>query len=436
MRRAAMAWIVVVFTGLTAEAGEAINALTPAEGAEGFELLFDGKTLSGWDGDPRFWSVEDGALVGKTTQQNPTQGNTFLIWRGGLVSDFELRLSWRMEGGNSGIQYRSKDLGKWVVGGYQADIDASGQFTGILYEERGRGMLALRGEKARRTAQGGKEVTGKSAEEKDILAAVRPDAWNEYVITAKGNHLIQKLNGVTTMELVDEEEKARAMTGILALQLHAGPPMTMRFRSIRLKRLPVDGFESLFDGSSLTGWKKHEGLADHGIAGKWFVEDGCIFGMQDPPGQGGFLTTLRKFRDFEVELETKIDWPFDSGVFLRVGPTGRSHQVTLDYRPEGEMGGIYIPWGPGFVQHCPEGIKSFKKDEWNKVKVECRGEPARIRVWINGTMVTDFQHTAETTKGVPEEGTLCLQVHPGGEGYDKSRALFRAIRIRELPREK
>jgi hypothetical protein len=110
------------------------------------------------------------------------------------------------------------------------------------------------------------------------------------------------------------------------------------------------------------------------------VEDGAIVGMQDPPGQGGFLTTSRTFQDFELILETKIDRPFDSGVFLRVGPDGKSHQVTLDYRPGGEIGGIYCPWTKGFVHHCPEGINHFRKDDWNSIHITCEGEPARIRV--------------------------------------------------------
>ncbi|MHC4574134.1 MAG: 3-keto-disaccharide hydrolase [Planctomycetota bacterium] len=125
---------------------------------------------------------------------------------------------------------------------------------------------------------------------------------------------------------------------------------------------PPKGFRSLFNGKDLTGWKRHDNLPGHGLAGKWFVEDGAIVGMQDPPGKGGFLTTLRKFRNFELLLETKIDWPFDSGLFLRVGPDGKSHQVTLDYRPGGEIGGIYCPWAQGFVHHCPDGIKYFEKD--------------------------------------------------------------------------
>ena len=177
----------------------------------------------------------------------------------------------------------------------------------------------------------------------------------------------------------------------------------------------------------------HDGLpGDTKPTGKWFVENGAIVGVQDPPGKGGFLSTTETFRDFELLLDTKIDWPFDTGVFLRVGPDGKSHQVTLDYRDGGEIGGIYCPWTHGFVHHCPEGINYFKKDQWNKLRIICQGEPARIQVWLNGTQITDFQHSKATTAGIPDEGTICLQVHPGGKGYDQSRARFRNIYIRPL----
>ena len=206
---------------------------------------------------------------------------------------------------------------------------------------------------------------------------------------------------------------------------------------IETKSLPKEeGFVSLFNGKDLTGWKRHEGLPGHGLAGKWMVEDGAIVGVQEPPGKGGFLSTLGKYQDFELRLETKIDWPFDSGVFLRVGTDGKSHQVTLDYRPGGQIGGIYLPWTQGFVHHCPEGVKHFRKDQWNHIKIICQGEPAQIRVWVNGVLITNFQHTAETTSGVGQEGTICLQIHPGAEGYEKSRAMFRNIFIREIRREK
>jgi len=193
------------------------------------------------------------------------------------------------------------------------------------------------------------------------------------------------------------------------------------------------GFTSLFNGEDLSGWKRHDGLpGEEKPAGKWFVEDGAIVGVQDPPGQGGFLATEKTFRDFELLLETKIDWPFDSGVFLRVGPDGKSHQVTLDYREGGEIGGIYLPWTRGFVHHCPEGIKHFQKDQWNRLRIVCQGQPARITVWLNGIQMTDFQHTAETSAQVPTEGSICLQVHPGGEGFDRGKARFRNVFVRPL----
>ena len=196
--------------------------------------LFNGKDLTGWDGNPKFWSVKDGLITGQTTTENKTDGNTFLIWRGGTPKDFELRLLWKIEGGNSGVQYRSKDHGNWVAGGYQADIDAKHTYTGILYEERGRGIVAMQGKKVTLPAEGKPQVTGEVSDVKAIKASITPE-WNEYIIICKGNRLTQKLNGIVTVEVTDDNEKARMMEGILALQLHAGPPMKVQFKEITLK---------------------------------------------------------------------------------------------------------------------------------------------------------------------------------------------------------
>jgi len=199
--------------------------------------LFDGKTLEGWDGNPKFWSVKEGVITGQTTESNPTQGNTFLIWRAGMLENFQLDLEFRMVGGNSGVQYRSKDLGNWVVGGYQADIDAGFKFIGILYEERGRGILAMRGTKVEIGENGEKKTVGKTGEDKEILAGIKKEEWNSYSITAQGNHLVQKINGKVTVDVTDNQVSKRAMKGILALQLHAGPPMLVQFRKITLQKL-------------------------------------------------------------------------------------------------------------------------------------------------------------------------------------------------------
>lgn len=203
---------------------------------EGFKPLFNGTSLEGWDGNPKFWSVKDGAIQGETTKDNPTKGNTFLIWKGGDVDDFELRLSYKIVGGNSGIQYRSKDKGNWVVNGYQADIDSGDTFSGILYEEGGRGILANRGIKATVGADG-KKTEAKNADSKELQASIKKEDWNDYVLVAKGNVLTHTINGKVMSETVDEEEKKRAMSGILALQLHAGPPMIVQFKNIRIKSL-------------------------------------------------------------------------------------------------------------------------------------------------------------------------------------------------------
>jgi hypothetical protein len=226
-----------------AEATQVLVEDRPAE--KGFLRIFNGKDLTGWEGNPRLWSVKDGAITGQTTAGNPTKGNTFLIWTNGTLADFELRCSFRLVPGdakgfaNSGIQYRSKvlDPANWVVGGYQADMEAGPTYTGILYEEKMRGILALRGEKVLWDKDGKKQVVGSLGDTAEIGAAIKKGDWNDYVIIAQGNHLQQFINGKQTVDVVDEDASKQALSGILALQLHAGPPMTAQFRNIRIKKL-------------------------------------------------------------------------------------------------------------------------------------------------------------------------------------------------------
>lgn len=211
----------------------------------GFHSIFNGKDLSGWDGNRKLWSVRDGAITGQTTVENPAKGNTFLVWTNGTVADFELRCSFKLVPGdqhgfaNSGVQYRSKilDPANWVVGGYQADMEAGPNYTGILYEERFRGIMALRGEKVVWTADDKKQVVGSVGTAADIEGSLKKGDWNDYVIIAKGNHLQQFVNGKPTIDVVDDCEAKRAMSGVLALQIHAGPPMLVQFKDLRLKTL-------------------------------------------------------------------------------------------------------------------------------------------------------------------------------------------------------
>jgi hypothetical protein len=198
--------------------------------------IFNGRDLSGWEGDPKVWSVEEGAIVGRTTADAPIKNNTFLIWKDGELGDFRLRLEYRIDGGNSGVQYRSKvaDAEKWIVGGYQADIDSGPQYTGILYDERGRGILAQRGERAEIDENGERQAT-RYADGAELLKSVKADGWNEYVIEARGPRLRHTINGELMSETVDNEKEKGASSGVLALQVHAGPPMTVRFRNIELE---------------------------------------------------------------------------------------------------------------------------------------------------------------------------------------------------------
>jgi hypothetical protein len=205
--------------------------------------LFNGKDLTGWDGNPKLWSVKDGAIQGQTTKENPTPGNTFLIYTNGEVADFELRFSYKIEGGNSGVQYRSKvkDPAKWVVGGYQGDFEAGKKYSGILYDEAGvaggRGIMAERGESVVWDADCKKKVVGSLGASEEIQAKIKANDWNDYVIIARGNQLMHQINGVKTVEVTDNCESKRLTKGVLALQLHAGPPMVVQFKDIRLKEL-------------------------------------------------------------------------------------------------------------------------------------------------------------------------------------------------------
>jgi len=213
----------------------------------GEKSLFNGKDLSGWEGRKDLWSVKDGAITGQTLPDKPIKNNTFLVWTGGEVSDFELTFKYRIVAGNSGMQYRSQVVSQNdetgpIVGGYQADFEAGQTYSGINYEERGRGILALRGEKTKLTADPAdskkmvKTVVGKTEKTSEQLqAAIKHEDWNEYRIVAKGNVLQHYINGNLTSEVVDEHAERAAKSGKLALQLHAGPAMIVQMKDVVLK---------------------------------------------------------------------------------------------------------------------------------------------------------------------------------------------------------
>ncbi len=208
-----------------------------AQETEEFKSIFDGKTLKGWEGAAGYWSVEDEAITGQFTADNNLPNNTFLIWRDGKVGDFHLKLKFRLTAGNSGIQYRSQEHENFVVGGYQADIDFGKQWVGILYDERGRGILATRMESVTVQKDGEKAVTKLDGDPEAFLKKYQPEEWNTYEIIARGNQLEHIVNGITTVKIDDQQTDASEADGILAFQLHTGPPMKVQFKDVLIKSL-------------------------------------------------------------------------------------------------------------------------------------------------------------------------------------------------------
>lgn len=258
---------------------------------DGWQTIFDGKTLDGWDGNPDFWRVEDGAITGQTTADKPTKGNTFIIWRKGETADFELKLEYKIIGGNSGIQYRSFEVPneKWVIGGYQGDFEAGDTYSGILYGERFRGILCNRGQKTVLKKKDGKfavEVVGSVGDSKEIQSKIKKEDWNNYRIVAKGFHFQHFINDVATADCTDEDDARRAK-GVLALQLHAGPPMKVQFRNIKIKQLKSEGTATsssssgkkkalLLAGNPSHGFGAHDHLSGCSLLAKLLNDSGLV----------------------------------------------------------------------------------------------------------------------------------------------------------------
>lgn len=226
MARPAVSWLFLLLLPACA---------TPARPPERGQALFDGRSLAGWRGDARFWRVEDGALVGESTADNPCASSTYLV-REGEFGDFELTLRFRIQAGNSGVQFRSRAPSLTTVAGYQADLEAGPDWTGGLYEQDGRGIVTRRGERVVLAAAGEKHVE-RFADGAALLARAPAGAWNELVITALGPRLTLTINGELFSETFDLDPAHAAARGSIALQLHAGPPMKVEFRDLVLREL-------------------------------------------------------------------------------------------------------------------------------------------------------------------------------------------------------
>jgi hypothetical protein len=228
--------------------GGGVYPQTEPDDAAGFTPIFDGKTLNGWDGDPRYWRVENGEIVGETTAEKVVTLNNFLIWRGGTVKDFELKLEFRMNGTNSGIQYRSTELpniGKWVLKGYQADMDFTEGYVGNVHDERGRAptgeghvVLSRRGQVTRIVDGPKYTVVGTIGDATLLRGVMNVNGWNQYHIIARGPVLMQLINGQLMAVALDEDAKHFAAEGVLGFQMHVGPPFKIEFRNVLYKKIP------------------------------------------------------------------------------------------------------------------------------------------------------------------------------------------------------
>jgi hypothetical protein len=221
-------------------AGSGVYPATEPDDTTGFVSIFDGTSLAGWDGDPQFWRVEHGEIVGESTPAKVVKANNFLIWRGGMVRDFELKLEFRMDGANSGIQYRSSelpDVGKWVLKGYQADMDFTQNYLGNVHDERGRGVLSRRGEVTRIVDGPTFKVVGTFGDPTLLRGVMNVDGWNRYHIIARGPVLLQFLNGHLMAVAIDEDSKNFAAEGVIGFQMHTGPPFKIQFRNVLYRKL-------------------------------------------------------------------------------------------------------------------------------------------------------------------------------------------------------
>jgi hypothetical protein len=257
MRKVRVQHVYLILCGLL------VVFVTNASGQDGFKKIFDGKTLDGWKSpNMSYWSVQDGTITARSTQQNPCKTNQFLVWQLGELDDFELRLKYRITGAqsaNSGIQIRSRVAEDGHAVGYQADIDLAGRYAGALYDEQGRGMLAERGQKTVINSDG-KMSHSSIGDSNALMTNIKKDDWNDYHIIAHGNRIVLKVNDMVTAEVIDEDQKNADLSGVLALQLHAGPSMTVQFKDIQLKRLKMHPKKKivLIAGPRSHGYGYHE----------------------------------------------------------------------------------------------------------------------------------------------------------------------------------
>jgi len=388
--RFACLFAAVLAIGATATFAYAAEA--EASDEQGFLTIFDGKTLDGWDGDPRLWSVVDGVIRGQTTQENPAHGNTFCVWRDGKLKNFVLKLKFRIQNGNSGVQYRSQESDKWRVGGYQAEVENNPGKVGFLYHERGRGWMVNVGDfmvvERDENDKVLKNVVSKVADVAALKEAgyYKMQDWNEYTITARGNHLIHLLNGYQTIEMIDNDPKQRAMEGILALQIHAGAPMVVEFKDIRIKQLDTNYGEAvrLFNGENLDGWA----FSGDNQKDTWSVKDGVLALSGKPVG---YVRTEGDYTNYVLRMQFRHLGRGNGGVLLRAVGEDKVWPKSIEAQgAAGSVGDIFTigqfpikaPPERTNGRHTRKAHESNEKPqgEWNQYEITLDGGDLELKV--------------------------------------------------------
>ncbi len=390
-------------------------------GVSDWQWAFNGKDLSGWDGDPRLWSVKDGAICGQTTEENPANGNTFCIWRGGRLKDFELKLKFRLQNGNSGVQYRSKEFDKWRITGYQAEVENTPGKVGFLYHEGGRGWLVNVGDFMIIDGQGNKKVVSNVNDQQALIDAgyYTNQGWNDYHIVCQGNHITQYLNGYQTIELIDNDRitnpfdptdrNGSIREGVLALQIHAGPPMLVEFKDIRIKTLPDKKYgdaQLIFNGENLDEWvtNPNSGKANKWTVGKAKVSDddpkmlvaeegkGELINVTPEHGASQDIHSKAKFGDCRIEVEVMVPKGSNSGVYVM----GEYEVQVLDSYGKmkmgnGDMGAIYGGFAPPVNASKAPGQWQQYVIEWRAPRFDAQGNKIRnaefVKVELNGMLL-------------------------------------------------
>ncbi|MEM6778930.1 MAG: family 16 glycoside hydrolase [Planctomycetota bacterium] len=443
-----------------------IPALAATCGAQEFQSLFNGKDLSGWSGKSEFWSVQDGAILGQTTKQRPTKANTFLVWQGGDVQDFVLKTKVRFSGNNSGVQYRSERFGKpddFAVKGYQADLHRKPENFGMLYAEKWRGIVAKRFQRVLVGSDGESEVVGEVGDRNQNLI----DAdWNELTIIAVGNRQIHQINGVTTTDVTDNHPEAKR-SGILALQLHAGAPMTVEFKDIRLRHLKGESAKAAIEAVTVKAGnaatpvdriKVAEGFQvellysvpgdTHGSwvnlctddQGRLLVSDqfGGLYQIKPPP----IGETLRE-SDIEpvpadIRAVNGMAWAFGA---LYVGVNDYENKIPSGlYRITDSDGDDQLDHvellramqargdhGVHAVVPSPDGQSLFLITGNGTMPTELADSSPVPRVWGEDHLVPSFPDGRGHKRGVLAPGGIIYRVDPDGKSFEAYASGFRNI---------